>query len=172
MKILALDPSAMHKTGWATVHLEWENGETLPLAKRGKLTREEWDWGFWEIDGWNFQCRCNDLKEHIIATVDEFDQLVIEWPMFYGSSKGQIAAEKGYTINLAGLAMYIAGWFQVHWKDVHLYTAPSWKGTVKKAITARRFYRLFGLSEMTVDHNAIDACMMLVHHCNHVGLTK
>lgn len=162
MKILALDPSVMNRCGWAVVHLAWD--------KAGALLKEAWDFGFFEVCGTNFQMRCSDLKDHIIHLGFEFDVLVMEWPTYYGSAKGQIAAQKGHTINLAGIAMYIAGFFQVDFRKLYLYTAPDWKGTVKKAITARRFFRLFGLSEMTVDHNAVDACMMLVWHCKKLKL--
>jgi hypothetical protein len=174
MLILALDPSVMNRCGWATVHLEWEHGPTLPLARRGHLTVEEWNWGFFEISGMNFQMRCADLRDWIEQSplgLAEFDVLVCEWPTYYDSAKGQIAAQQGYTVNLAGIAMYVAGWFHVQHQNLFLYTAPDWKGTVKKAVTARRFFKLFGLSEMQEDHNAIDACMMLVYHCRKVGLT-
>lgn len=162
MKILALDPSVMNRCGWAVVHLEWENK---------KLIREDWDFGSFQIDGMNFQMRCSDLKDAIIRLGFEFDTLVIEWPTFYASDKGAIAAQQGYTINLAGIAMYVAGYFQIDFRRLFLYTAPAWKGTVKKAITARRFFKLFDVSEMKLDHDTIDAAMMLVWHCKKQGFT-
>lgn len=167
MKILAIDPSVMNSAGWATVELEWTNSK----AER-KLVKEEWNWGAWEISGFNFQQRCCDLKDYIEMEIGTFDQLVLEWPMFYDSQKGQTAAREGYTINLAGIAMFTAGWFHMPSKQTFLYTAPDWKGQLTKAITARRFYKLFGINQMTVDHNAIDACMMLVHHCRKIKLTS
>lgn len=170
MKILALDPSVMNRCGYATLVLEWEKPDSVPLAKRGALLKEEWDFGFFEINGLNFQMRCGDLRDHLTRLQFEFDILVCEWPAFYSGNKGAIAAQQGYTINLAGIAMYIAGWFQVRHVNLFLYTAPDWKGTVKKAVTARRFFRMFNIHEMTVDHNAIDACMMLVYHCKKKGL--
>lgn len=164
LDILALDPSVMNRCGWATVQLEWD--------KDCKLVKEEWNWGAWQVDGMNFQMRCADLRDHIIEQgLEEFDNLVCEWPAFYASAKGQIAAQQGYTVNLAGIAMYIAGWFHVLHKNLFLYTAPDWKGTVKKTVTAQRFFKLFGLNGMQEDHNAIDACMMLVYHCRKIGLT-
>lgn len=172
MKILALDPSVMNRCGWATCTLEWEHGEKVPLAKRGKLIREEWDFGSFEISGISFQMRCSDLKDHITHLGFEFEIMVCEWPTFYASAKGAIAAQQGYTINLAGIAMYIAGFFHVDFRKLFLYTAPDWKGTVKKAITARRFFKLFeGIDPMKVDHDTIDACMMLVWHCKKMGYT-
>jgi len=155
-RILALDPSVMNRCGWACVHIKWWSDGT---------TTDTWDFGSFEISGINFQMRCSDLKDWIINLGFDFDTLVLEWPTFYASAKGQIAAQQGYTINLAGIAMYIAGYFQVDFRRLFLYTAPDWKGTVKKAVTARRFFRLFGLSEMKIDHDTIDAVMMLVWHC-------
>lgn len=160
-KILALDPSVMNRCGWACVVLE--------INEFGIVTKDDWDFGFWEVDGTSFQMRCSDLKDSIKQLGFEFDILVIEWPTFYASTKGQIAAQQGYTINLAGIAMYIAGYFRVDFRKLFLYTAPDWKGTVKKAVTARRFFKMFNLSELKVDHNAIDACMMLVYHCKKKG---
>lgn len=156
-KILALDPSVMNKCGWAVVVLEFNDA--------GVCIKDDWDYGFWEVDGMNFQMRCSDLKDHIMELGFEFDILVCEWPTFYAGQKGQIAAQQGYTINLAGIAMYIVGYFQVHYRNLFLYTAPDWKGTVKKTVTAHRFFKMFGENSMRVDHNAIDACMMLVWHC-------
>ena len=160
-KILALDPSVMNRLGWACV--------ILTFNELGVCVKDEWDYGAFQIDGTNFQMRCSDAKDHLIHLGFPFDILVCEWPAFYGGEKGQIAAQQGYTINLAGIAMYLAGFFQVHYRNLFLYTAPTWKGTVKKAVTARRFFRMFGENEMKVDHNAIDACMMLVWHCKQQG---
>lgn len=160
-KILSLDPSVMNRCGWAVVELEFDDN--------GRCIRNDWDYGFFEIDGSSFQMRCSDLKDHIMHLGFDFDVLVCEWPAFYAGEKGAIAAQQGYTINLAGIAMYVAGFFQVDFRKLFLYTAPKWKGTVKKAVTARRFFRMFGENEMKVDHNAIDACMMLVWHCKEVG---
>lgn len=157
MRILALDPSVANRCGWAVTHLAWDAA--------GKLLKEDWDFGSFEVCGMNFQMRCSDLRDHIIHLGFNFDTLVMEWPTYYDSAKGQIAAQKGYTINLAGIAMYIAGYFQVDFRKLFLYTAPDWKGTVQKAVTARRFFRLFGMSEMKIDHDTIDAVMMLIYHC-------
>lgn len=155
MKILALDPSVMNKCGWATL-----------VLSEGK---EEWDFGSFEVSGMNFQMRCSDLKDHITHLNFEFDTLVCEWPTFYDSAKGRIAAQQGYTVNLAGIAMFIAGYFRVDFRRLFLYTAPDWKGTVKKAVTQHRFFKLFGLSSEQVGNDTVDAAMMLVYHCKKKG---
>lgn len=155
-RILALDPSVMNRCGWACVYIKWWSDGTVS---------DDWDFGSFAISGTNFQMRCSDLKDYIVHLGFDFDTLVVEWPTYYASEKGQIAAQQGYTINLAGIAMYVAGYFQVDFRRLFLYTAPDWKGTVKKAVTARRFFKLFNINELKVDHDTIDAVMILVWHC-------
>lgn len=148
MIILAIDPSAARRTGWATYNT---------------LTHE-WEWGDIPIEGFNFKVRCQNLVDSISATVGEFEQLVCEWPTFYGSQRGHIAAQQGYTINLAGVVMFIAGWFHVAPRDLTLYTAPVWKGSVPKQVTARRFFKIFKIHPRSISHDTIDAVMMLYYH--------
>lgn len=153
MIILAIDPSVAQRSGWATYDTE----------------TKVWKWGHFDSEGINFKVRCANLKSDIIRKIGHFDEFVGEWPMYYASERGQIAAQQSYTINLAGMIMYIVGWFQLESKLVHLYTAPDWKGSVPKQVTARRFYKHFGIEIKDVDHNTIDACMMLLNHlqlCN------
>lgn len=146
---LSLDPS-VNTVGWCV--RDDTNGE------------ESWDWGMWELSGLNFKMRCWDLVGYIEEVIGSFDQLLIEWPTYYDSEKGKVAGRQNYTINLAGLGMFVAGHFRVASKNLFLYTAPEWKGNVAKQVTARRFYKLFDVNVNTVDHNAIDATMMLVEH--------
>lgn len=148
MITLAIDPSAAQRAGWATFN----------------SFNDEWKWGHFDIEGLNFKVRCVNLVNAIGATCPYFDQLVCEWPMYYAGERGQIAAQQNWTINLAGIAMYVVGRFDIRPKDLFLYTAPEWKGTVPKVVTARRFLKLFGEEYSRTDHNTIDAIMMLVHH--------
>lgn len=164
MRYLAIDPSVMNRAGWATLDVERD--------ANGKLTKEDWHWGCWEINGMNFKMRCTDLKDYIERDIGHFDMLIGEWPCFYAGQKGEIAARQGWTINLAGILMYVAGWFQVGHKKLQLFTAPEWKGTVPKQVTARRFYKLFGINSMNVDHNAIDATMLLYFYSQKMCLTS
>lgn len=152
MKYLSIDPSVANRAGWATYDTE----------------TKEWAWGAWQIEGFNYQMRCHDLKDYIGMEIGDFDELVCEWPMFYGGDSGAVAAQQGYTINLAGIAMFIIGWFQIHYTKCHLYTAPDWKGSVPKQVTQRRFYQAFDLKVKDVDHNAVDATMMLVYHLKQI----
>jgi hypothetical protein len=155
-RILSLDPSAADTTGYCLIELEWDEA--------GVVLKEDFSWGSWSLSGFNFLMRCVDLKDYITSDIGHFDELVIEWPMFYDSAKGGVAARQGYTINLAGIAMFIAGWFRIPHQQIFLYTAPDWKGTVPKQVTARRFFKMFNVNVVEQDEHAIDATMMGVFH--------
>jgi len=155
MRILSIDPS-VNSVGWATADITEDSAA--------------FNWGVWQVSGLNFLMRCADVRDYILQEIGEFEELVVEWPMFYDSEKGHVAARQGHTINLAGIAMYICGYFQLPHQKMRLYTAPDWKGTVPKQVTARRFFKQFGVDPMKVDHNAVDACMMLLYHCQKEGL--
>lgn len=151
MKILSLDPSVNH-VGWATLEIE----------KGAEVSEGSWDWGCWELDGFNFEQRCQDLRDRIFDDIGEFDKLILEWPAFYDSIKGKVAAKQGYTMNLAGIAMYVVGWFQLDCSQYHLVTAPQWKGTTPKHVTAKRFFEAFGSNYLHETEHAIDATMLLL----------
>lgn len=160
-RTLAIDPSVMNRAGWAVC--------TLTFNAQGKIVSDEWDFGSFEICGNNFEMRCSDLTDWIKSLHYDFEYLVCEWPTYYHSAKGQIAAQQGYTINLAGIAMYVAGYFRVDFRNLFLYTAPNWKGTVQKAVTQKRFFKMFQMNDLHVDHDTVDACMMLVWHLRAQG---
>lgn len=148
-KVLSLDPS-INFVGFATLQM-FDDGE------------QNWNWGMWELSGDNLLQRCADLRAYIQQSGnDDFTDLILEWPTFYGSQKGEIAAKQNYTINLAAIAMYTAGFFHLDVSRIELVTAPQWKGQADKRITARRFFEHFGENALHVDHNAVDATMLLL----------
>ncbi len=148
-KILSLDPSINH-VGFATLQI-YDDGTA------------EWKWGVWHLEGTHIVDRWHDLRAYIQMHIGtDFDTLVIEWPQFYNSTKGSVAAKQGYTINLAAIGAFVAGWFGLPPDRIHLITAPQWKGTQTKQITAKRFFRAFDLETAQVDNNAIDAAMLLL----------
>jgi hypothetical protein len=158
--ILALDPS-VNTCGWA-----------LASLASGKPTDEDADYRMGTIrpEGADLLWRAQSLLEQIGETITDgliLHSLVIEWPMFYSSHKGQIAAQQGYTINLAAIAMFVAGRLSVPHNRIFLYTAPKWKGSVPKTKTMIQFINLFGEEvAKQLDDNAIDAAMMLHWHLN------
>lgn len=70
-----------------------------------------------------------------------------EWPTFYASTKGKIAASCGYTIDLAGMVAYLAGRFGLPPDFITLWKPEQWKGSVPKHVTKAKFIRLFGGGE-------------------------
>lgn len=145
-KILSLDVS-VNTVGFATL----------------QIPDQAWTWGSWKLEGYNFLQRCADLRAYIQQSGNaDFTDLIIEWPTFYDNERGHVAAKQNYTINLAGIAMYIAGFFHLPVDRIELITAPQWKGSANKRITARRFFRNFGEDALHVDNHAVDAVMLLL----------
>lgn len=164
MKILSIDPS-IKDVGFAVVkNLErnadgvWDN------------SKADWHWGHWQIDGLSLTYRLREIVEWIIledlALNPEEDWLVMEWPAYFGSEKGQVAAQMGYTLGLAAVCAYIAAFFRMPPDNTHLITANQWKGNVNKNITRMRFFKALGQPLIyKVNHNAVDAVMLLHEFC-------
>lgn len=169
MKIVAIDPS-IREVGWALV-------EGLVHDDKGWHDENAvWKWGHWEIRSNSYQFKLQEIVEHIIIDCGGLDHtedwLVVEWPMYFDSEKGHVAAKMGHTINLAGVDCYIAGYFRLPWRNWHLLTAIQWKGSVSKEITRMRFFRQMGIKQIyKVNHNAVDAVMMLLEFCKRKGIT-
>lgn len=148
MRVLAIDPS-IHNVGFAT----WNS------CKPDRFSA--WKWGCWNLEGYNYQMRLMDLLNHIDDTVGPFDILVSEWPAFYSSDKGKIAAHMNYTIDLAGICYFIAGWYRLDHRHHFPLTASMWKGSVPKLVTQRKFIRTFNKFAHHINEHAVDATMML-----------
>lgn len=153
--ILSIDPS-VNDTGWAVLVLKGE----------GVNQSREWKWGLIKPDGFNYVHKLFDIVAmlQLQTGFDEFDELVAEWPQFFNSGRGHVAAAQSYTINLAGICAFVAGRLQLESGQVFFRTAVDWKGSVSKAITMRRFLKHFGKTYYQVDHNTVDAIMLLHDH--------
>lgn len=154
--ILAIDPS-VNDIGWCIrdTNNEWEGG-TISLPSE-----------------MSFHWRLKRIKDKLrfIQTVQyqaklPINQIVYENPTFMGSAKGQIAAQKGYTINLGIVVGFCLGCFDISPHDIFGYTPMQWKGTVPKRATEAKFIRTFGqkVADRVSEHE-IDATMMLYFHC-------
>jgi hypothetical protein len=164
MKIVAIDPS-INNVGWGLVEGLREDSDGIIHADD-----ENWRWGNWKIASHSFTFKLREIVEWMILTFDgldpECDWVVLEWPAYFDSMAGHVAAKAGHTINLAAIDGYIAGFFRLPWQRVHLITATKWKGSVSKEITRMRFFRHMGIKQIyTIDHNAVDAVMMLLEFC-------
>lgn len=148
MRVLAIDPS-INNVGFAI----WDS------TKKDRY--KAWRWGCWRLQGYNYQMKLMDLIEHIDTEIEDFDILVTEWPAFYTSDKGKIAAHQNYTIDLAGICYFIAGWYRRNHRQHFPLTASMWKGSVPKLVTQRKFIRTFGKIAHQINEHAVDATMML-----------
>lgn len=151
IKILAIDPS-VNEFGWA----RWE---------REHLTEGpgKWTWGLIRPEGLNYIGKCQDTVEKLLE-VGEFNEVVAEWPQFFNNPRGHTAAAAGHTINLAGMVMFIVGQYRILPGYIHLRTASEWKGSVSKEITMQKFLRHFKTPRYRLNHNIVDAIMILHHH--------
>lgn len=160
MKIVAIDPSVNH-VGWAVCE-----GLTRNESGVWDDSASIWRWGCWHIRSNSLGFKLREIVEWMIVEfegVEPNDLLVIEWPAYFGSEKGQISAQQGHTLNLAGIAGYIAGFFRLPPADFYLITANQWKGNLPKEITRMRFFKALGIKQIyKIDHNAVDAVMILL----------
>lgn len=163
MKIVSIDPS-INDVGWCVIDGLKRDGEGV-----WDNVGADWQWGHWKIGGNSLTYKLREIVEWMIVTFDglnDEDWLVLEWPAFFGSAKGQIAAQQGHTLNLAGIDGYIAGFFRLPPQHIHFVTANQWKGNLPKAITLKRFMLALGVEHIfKINHNAVDAVMLLHEFC-------
>lgn len=153
--IFAFDPS-VNNIGWCVRSPEGWEGGTISLPP-----------------SFNLHERLNRIKAVVRLrtryTHYPIQQLVYEEPTFMASTKGKIAAQKGYTINLGIVCGFILGCFDISPHDTFAYTPGQWKGNVPKSATQVKYARTFGLVNPKVEsppsEHEIDATMMLYHHC-------
>lgn len=148
MRSLSLDPS-IENVGWS-------------LFDSTRPTRDQaWEWGTFKLEGGNLETRITHLIQLIQLEIGEFDFLITEKPAFFSSERGQIAAHQNYTIDLAAIAFYVAGWFHKDHRYHQAITASAWKGSVPKAVTSRKFFRCWPkIVEGSLSEHAIDATML------------
>lgn len=89
------------------------------------------------------------------------DILIIEYPTFQHSSRGHIAAQKGYLFDLAYIAGYLSAQSGLDPSCIHLPTPQQWKGNLPKAAVGRRFERRFGISADSITDHEFEAAMMI-----------
>lgn len=153
MKILSIDPS-VNNVGFVVVDLA------------AKSVNDRWQWGMIHPQGNNLQAKLANTVDEInyAVKIEDITHLITEWPTFFGSVAGSIAAQKGYTINLAAVNSYLAGSFGFRDNRWIMLTATEWKGSVTKAITMRKFLRFFKGANLdlrsTISEHEIDALMM------------
>lgn len=91
--------------------------------------------------------------------VDRADALVIEYPNFQTSTRGKIAAQMGYTLDLAFVVGFVAR--QIPAKENFFPTPNQWKGQCPKEVIGRRFTDWTGMDYNTVTDHEYEAAMMI-----------
>lgn len=157
MRCLSIDPS-VNNVGWSI------------FTAGQKSKRDSWIWGTLKLTGGSLEMRIMDLVYQLDQLArpeggadvgDMPDFLVTEKPTFFSSERGQIAAHSNYTIDLAAINYFIAGWFRYTHRNHFAITATHWKGSVSKLVTARRFFRDFPrVDPLTMSEHSVDAVMM------------
>jgi hypothetical protein len=167
--LLAIDPS-VRSLGWAIVNLNkvegtdyydltteglWDYGLVKMESTRGvdpSIIKHRWKQAFYQI-------KANMDLEDIEPT-----HFASEWPTFFNSTKGYLAATQNYTVGLASMVGYLAGQFNFKAAHITLWTPLQWKGSVPKYVTRNRFVQYFGepaekLAQRLSD-DVIDAIMI------------
>lgn len=158
--IVALDPS-MSNLGYAAHNLNLGQDSY-------DIDSEAWRFGLIhpKASTKNCQYKWRDAYVKLKQALEDWrpTHLVSEWPTFFASARGRIAAMKGYTIDLAGMTGYLAGRFGLPPDCITLWKPEQWKGSVPKQVTEQKFLRLFGKGAPHVArHNSsdvIDAIMI------------
>lgn len=143
MKILAIDPSIRN----VGVACYWTDTNELltkiirpPSFKRDQLLF---------------------LAKNILSQLEDWmynlDILVVEYPNWQGTSKGAIAAQQGYTLDLA----FMVGLFVAQFSKAKTFlpTPMQWKGNLKKEATQHRVQKQFG--ELNITEHEYDAVGMI-----------
>lgn len=151
MRTLSIDPS-VNNIGWS-----------LYDSPSGS-----WDWGEWNPpQTYTLQERCEYLCNKAKALKPS--ALVFEYPTFMLSLRGQIAAQKGYTIDIATVIGYIAGSSCIPSRNIFFYTPMQWKGQKTKPMIESRFLSVFGQKHKGTSDHTYEATMMLYKHLQHKG---
>jgi len=104
-------------------------------------------------------CIANEI---FLASIEEkVNVIIIEYPTFQNSAKGHIAAQKGYTLDLAYIAGAVPALLRLNSDQIHLPTPLRWKGNAPKAAVGRRFERRFGLESTKYSDHEFEAAMMI-----------
>jgi Holliday junction resolvasome RuvABC endonuclease subunit len=158
--VLAIDPS-MNNLGWAVYNANLGQN-------RYDIDSDAWRFGLIHPNSkMSGHYKWYDAFARIESALDGWKptHLACEWPEFFASVRGKIAATKGYTVDLAGLVGFIVGRFNLPMEFVTLWKPQQWKGMVPKGVTQAKFLRLFGDKEAghVVRHysdDVIDAIMI------------
>lgn len=157
-KIIAIDPS-LNKIGVAMTSNYGDSIDTYCLSPT-------------KID--DKVLRLKTIGRHLVVNIkswgyDNAKVGIIEYPSFQVSTRGTIAAQKGYTLDLAFLAGYVISAFPfIKW---FLPTPSQWKGNQSKKAIEAKLFRWLGQSNALITDHEVEAAMMIKwyldnHHNN------
>lgn len=159
--LLAIDPS-VRSLGWAIVNLNRAVGndyydlENQELWIYGLVTMESTR----QIDPSLVKWRWEEAAAVINATFElegiRPTHLASEWPTFFNSMEGRIAAQQNYTLGLASMVGYIAAAFEFRSEYIALWTPYQWKRNAPKNVTRNQMTIYFGDAGKTLARTASD----------------
>lgn len=147
MKILAIDPS-VNNVGIALFNSELEADKQLKTYT-------------YKPDGKTLQCKCVQVLTFCRCMYVKPDIFIAEYPSFQGSTKGKVAAQKGYTLDLAYIVGYLSASFGLPFGHIYLPTPMQWKGTMPKSAVGHRFEKVYGIKASSVTDHEFEAAMMI-----------
>jgi len=169
--LLAIDPS-VRDLGWCCVNVNRLDPEDLYNIEAAD--REAWSYGICQmastrqIDPELIKYRWEEAYIELKANLDVYNNVptyfVSEWPTFFSSERGMIAAQLNYTVGMSSMVGYLAARLGFHPRDITLLTPQRWKGNMSKNVTKERFIKVFGkpaqrLARMLSD-DVVDAIMI------------
>lgn len=149
---LSIDPS-VNNIGVCIYHPHCEDYEWMllkPLKHHDLTEKLEW------------------IRREIIKLVggrlERIEEIICEYPQFFNSQKGAVAATQGYTLDLACICGFMAGICK--FAKCYYYTPIKWKGNLTKKAIERRFQRNFPDVELPSEHEQEAIMMMKYHNSN------
>jgi Holliday junction resolvasome RuvABC endonuclease subunit len=139
--VLGVDPSVKN-LGWAVCNIERGSSDYYDLDGGA------WTFGLIHPKGRNLQYKWKDAFFQLRAILEADDHwpshFASEWPSFFNSMKGRLAAQQNYTVDIASIVGFLAGQFNFRSENITLWTPNQWKGSVPKYVTEHKFVRVFG----------------------------
>lgn len=153
MKLLAIDPS-IHNVGMAFCDTEKKESIKTHMHHLNVNFKDPTQ---------KMSLISSNIFAHVkafIGPTTKIDRLVIEYPNWQPSTKGKIAAQKGYTLDLAFIAGFIAGEMSLFPWNIYLPIPTEWKGNVPKKVTQHRVEKQFGM--LQISEHEFDAIGLLM----------
>lgn len=147
-ELWCVDPS-LKAMGFARFELYAEKDA---LAESGVI-RGQKDGGTWARTDWCVDALGGLMEESPVGWANVL--VLIEEPAHYDGGAGTAARNSGAILKLLGLAASIRGRVISYGGHVIMVPVRRWKGTVPKAVTARRIQRAWNWTGS--DHNEADA---------------